>query len=1576
MPRRFKSSLFLSTILAMLVALLGVPASSRQAYGEEGQPVVAPSQVSRSPVDSPYEIQLRSRQFTPEAGIEPALLQHSIGASGLNADSIHVLVQLYDAPDREVYESLESAHIELLNYIPRNAWFASMPAGLDPAEALESLRVAEIVRWAGTIWPEDKVSRDVWSAQIGGWAIAEDGRVRLAASFFDDVSLESAHQVVSRHGGVIEGEVPLSNKLLILVQASEIPALAAEDTLRWLDQVPPPPIADNDGSRVAANVNAIQAAPYDLSGTDVDLGIWDEGLVDRDHEDFRDNGTYRVTQVETAGVLDHATHVAGTMAGNGARSESAGGTARQWRGMAPEADIISYDFNTPVNDYGQAINTYGIDVSNNSWGRCVAGSQFPTNVCGYVWPFENCDDYGDYRYDAPDFDRIVRGEHGRRIPIIFSAGNERNDGDCGMAGAPNFVNYGNITPPATAKNTITVGALNSDDSTMTTFSSWGPVDDGRLKPEVLAAGCERETIRNDTVYTRTIWSTLPGNTYGGECGTSMAAPAVSGISALLIEQYRETHGGADPWPSTIKALLVHSAHDLSDGTSWYNPGPDYASGYGLVDAQGAADLIRGLDLRQDTISADDEDDYFYIWVPSGAGSLKVTLDWDDPPAAENAATALVNDLDLQLWGPTTCHYPWVLDPDNPANAAFRGRDDTNNLEQVFVENPTPGEWTIVVSGFHVPQAPQDYSLVSEALFEILSPTGAEPAYAGPHNSPHKLIVRTTKPANGLTKNDFDVTIGGTTAGIITSYEGSEEYVLEVSPLVQVANGLYDLVVSYLSGSDTEPNAVKYADSANVDVVLVIDRSGSMSGDKMNAAKEAAKQLVDFMHVGDMIGVVSFSTAVSTNFPLTRYESEDTKTQAKSAIDALSASGNTSIGGGLQRGQEQLSTLGDASHPWALVLLSDGQENTAPYVADVLPSIVASKTVAHTIGLGSGADEALMLDIATQTGGTYHFAPTPEELGNIYNTIVGAVTDQQALFAEDGIAEQGVTDEKDVVVDSTVSEATFSVNWINSSSNIDLTLRKPNGIIIDPAQAAANPDVDYVSGSTYEYYRVRTPTLTAGVWQMLVTGASIAASQELASLQSNGEPYVARVTAIAGLTMRFSLDGQNHLTTQAIKLIVTLSDDQPITGAAVHINVEPPSQAAALIRQSEWIEVNGDTVPDPALVAELEATVVRAEAILTLYDDGAHGDGAAGDGVYANSYTPYSVGSYTFTALASGTSNSGEGFVRTGDISTYVAKGPDLPPVYVPLVAKNFTYVPPVWTNIMTENLEGSFPSGGWSVFGGTLTEEIYWDDDDFKPYQGGRSAWPANGGPYGLDPQYFDYPNDLFSWMEYGPFSLSDALDAELQFYYWNQSELDYDYLFWGASVNGTDFYGTSVSGNSGGWQFVNFDLTNVYVLGDLAGEPEVWIGFAFWSDESITDQGAFVDNIVLRKLVMAAGAPVGFAEESVSSEPPSTLAVDTDVAVSVHDEVDRAAKSPTPSSAPTGTPTLTATPTVSEAATPAVSPSSVPTATVMPAPTPTTVITATATPTSTPTPTLIDALTPIPEAYPTPEGSQNVEPN
>jgi hypothetical protein len=610
------------------------------------------------------EILLKSRRFIPEQGMTAAA-KAKIEAVPQRA---HVLIQLEHIPTIKERKELEAKGIKLLSYIPNKAWFASIPS--DKANEIASLSG---VRAISEILPEDKISPIVREKGVSRHATNEDGSVNLVIMFHKDVPLSEANEIISSHNGRVTGEIPLINALTVAILSEEIIALANDDSVHWINEVPPPPEPRNDGSRAAISVDAIQAPPYNLTGTGVIVGEWDEGCIDDQHDDLAG----RVILRDCGFVSTHATHVAGTMLGNGSRSKAEGGTPLQWKGMATNATVVSYfrwqqDNVSALNsDYDEAINIYNIDISTNSWGYY---------------------DQAAYNERMAAIDAIVRGNITRPITIVWAIPNRGING------------WGWIGEADGSKNVISVGSVNSDDNLRSYFSSLGPTPEpwggpwefGRIKPDVMAAGCQ---VGGDEGIT----STAPGNTYDSHCGTSMATAAVSGSVALMLEDWRNTHiGRPDPLPSTIKAILIQTAVDLG------NTGPDYSYGYGKINVKEAIDLIREDTYRniilEDSIIDHNDTDYFTINVPEGQPKLKITLVWDDYPGDPAADKALVNDLDLIVKDPNgTRYYPWSPNPLSPADPATRGEDHINNIEQVYVENPFSGTWTIEISATILPE---------------------------------------------------------------------------------------------------------------------------------------------------------------------------------------------------------------------------------------------------------------------------------------------------------------------------------------------------------------------------------------------------------------------------------------------------------------------------------------------------------------------------------------------------------------------------------------------------------------------------------------------------------------------------------------------------------------------------------------------------------------------------------------------------------------------------------------------------------------------------------------------------------
>ncbi len=353
----------------------------------------------------------------------------------------------------------------------------------------------------------------------------------------------------------------------------------------------------NANAAISSAANLVYPAPYSLDGTNVTVGVWDESKVRNTHQEFQTGSGSRVTIKDTASFFSsHATHVGGTVGAKGVTASA--------KGMAPNVFIDSYDWNSDDSEMtsagatapGQATKVY---ISNHSYGyaRGWDGNIWKgtgTNQNAYAVQF------GQYTSKAASWDSIA---YNAPYYLIFhSAGNDNsenpgNGSSVVIGGITTTYNssihppgdgvyrsgYENIGDQANSKNIMVVGAANDavtsglrdpSKSTLTTFSSRGPSDDGRIKPDIVANGA-------------TLYSTVEtGDTaYGSKSGTSMSGPSAAGSAALLVQLYSERFAGGAMRASTLKGLIIHTATDIG------NPGPDYHYGWGLIDTKTAADVI-------------------------------------------------------------------------------------------------------------------------------------------------------------------------------------------------------------------------------------------------------------------------------------------------------------------------------------------------------------------------------------------------------------------------------------------------------------------------------------------------------------------------------------------------------------------------------------------------------------------------------------------------------------------------------------------------------------------------------------------------------------------------------------------------------------------------------------------------------------------------------------------------------------------------------------------------------------------------------------------------------------------------
>ncbi len=588
----------------------------------------------------------------------------------------YLIVQFFEIPTRAEREELADLGITLLDYLPNYAWTAHVKGG--SVRALDTGMVRAVVEMRAA----DKLARSA------------TGQDLVRVYVYDGAS--DAESTLSEYGTIVGRD----SDAFMLDLTRDVLDLAGENIVKYVIGPRPEKTTDNDEIRANINADEVHAAPYGLSGAGLTVGMWDNGSAATNHDDYND----RLTVGDGCSIGSHPSAVCGIMAGDGTRSTNYGGYAGQWAGVAHEVEIASYSWpDDAANmdaEHAHAITNYDIILSQNSWGWGLCSSY--------------CEYYGEYDDWSQNYDRLVRGSQGKKLTVVFSAG---NDGDCDDCASeiPDFP-YGTIPGPgSTSKNAIVVGSNDADDDGLSYYSSMGPTLDGRLKPDIVAPGCKSyEGIT--TTYTN-------NNYTSSGCGTSYSAPAVSGCVALLEEDYIPRFG-SEPWPSTVKALLIQGAEDQG------NNGPDFQFGYGRVNIQNTVDIVRadgGANdlIKEDTLSPTETWEYD---IDVTGGSLMVTLAWDDYEGDYGAGgVMLVNDLDLELEAPGGAIYrPWVLNPSNPSANATTGMDHLNNVEQVEVSSPATGTWTVRVTATVMPEANQDFSIVTSHGAAASDPPPATP----------------------------------------------------------------------------------------------------------------------------------------------------------------------------------------------------------------------------------------------------------------------------------------------------------------------------------------------------------------------------------------------------------------------------------------------------------------------------------------------------------------------------------------------------------------------------------------------------------------------------------------------------------------------------------------------------------------------------------------------------------------------------------------------------------------------------------------------------------------------------------
>ncbi len=744
-----------------------------------------------------------SQPDRPAAAAQPA--------AGAQAASGLYLVQFRDHLQPAWRAALAARRIELLQYVPDDAFVARLDG-----VSLPELRALPFVRWVGEYKPEHKLHGRVRAALAGAQPathaltvllspLATPEEIARARGAFQAIHQQARH----RFGIVLRGVVP----------SRFLQSLAESPAVLWIEPTPNMKLVDEISSKIVGgdcggHATCTQQLGFDGAG--VRVAVADSGLDTGRTNDMHPDLAGRVAAFFYYGNLtdasdehSHGTHVAGIVAGNAATGEADESGALYGLGVAPGATIIaqrifdgagSYEappsFEVLTHDAVRA----GADIGNNSWGDETQG-----------------------RYDvsAAEFDALVRDAdfetpEDQQYFLEFSAGN------AGPA-------VQSIYSPAVAKNVLATGASQNNrfdlglwdqgQEAMADFSSRGPAEDGRIKPDVVAPGTWIASLLSQVADENNVLFPISPY-YMFQNGTSFAGPHVSGAAAVFVQYYVDTYAIGKPSPALIKAALISAAVDMEDeaGTP---PAPNMDEGWGRVDLTEIIGSVRSHDfIDQTNLLATGQTYERQIIISSIDQPFKVTLAYTDYPGFPAVLPVLVNDLDLEVIAPDGRIYrgnQFDLGESVPDAPAY---DNLNNVECVRISAPFAGEYLVRVTARNVAQdsrldtpAPdQDFALVISG--DILPPeAGVVLLDRSAYRAPSKIHIKL-----------YDADLAGQTTAQVVLRSATEPNGVSLLLQLQPASGAFTGSVATALGPATDDNRLQIAhgDWMRVDYFDAID----------------------------------------------------------------------------------------------------------------------------------------------------------------------------------------------------------------------------------------------------------------------------------------------------------------------------------------------------------------------------------------------------------------------------------------------------------------------------------------------------------------------------------------------------------------------------------------------------------------------------------------------------------------------------------------------------------------------------------------------------------------------------------
>ena len=664
---------------------------------------------------------------TPPARRAPASsLMASTNGRGL------FLIQFEAHPLAAQRAALHSMGVDLLKYVPDDAFIAKL-TNASP----DQVRALGFVRWVGPYLIRHKIHPRLSAAvQRTNAPLAVNLLLSpraTAAEIYQTRGLLKPviYESRLRQGVIIRG----------VLDPAALNRLASLDAVLWIEPASRRKLIDEAASKLVGGDDGQTATPTvteqaGFGGQDVTVCVADTGLDSGDTNTMHPDVRGRVTGFQFYPPLTdgsdgygHGTHCAGIVAGNAATGETDPDSGAWYGlGVANQASLfIERIFDANASEVSPAPSDEtltqdavrnGAQIGANSWGNDVQG---------------------EYDMDASQFDELARDADsvtpGDQPYILeFSAGNAGPDSET-------------LDSPASGKNVIATGASENTPNyyaeiydlyadgpdTIADFSSCGPCEDGRIKPDVVAPGTWIASMASSAAPNEAAiaWSVID-NYYVYMGGTSMSGPAAAGGAAAFAQYYKSTHANAMPSPALVKAALINSASELDVANGGPGPIPNFQEGWGRVTLTNLIKSQRNFQFVDQTALLTTGQLYQqHAFVGASNQSLKITLVYTDVAGFPGALPALVNDLDLEVAGPDGTLYRGnqFVNGESVPNAA--SSDSLNNVEAVHLAQPLPGDYLIRVRAVNVAEdarldtaaIDQDFALVVSG--PLLSPGQGE-----------------------------------------------------------------------------------------------------------------------------------------------------------------------------------------------------------------------------------------------------------------------------------------------------------------------------------------------------------------------------------------------------------------------------------------------------------------------------------------------------------------------------------------------------------------------------------------------------------------------------------------------------------------------------------------------------------------------------------------------------------------------------------------------------------------------------------------------------------------------------------